>query len=137
MTSTDSSALLNLLLEAERAGARLLAAYLRELKPESELYALLQKVQRDEAGNCAVLIHHLLEAEVRPTMATGDFYRKGLAINEWGERLEFLNRGQCWVAKRIAAALPGLPPSAVKTALQDMYASHLDNIELCEELSTG
>jgi nitronate monooxygenase len=135
MTCADLGALLNLLLEAERAGARLLAADLRELKPESELFVRLQKVQRDEASNCAVLIHHLLEADVQPSMATGDFYRKGLAINGWGERLEFLNRGQLWVAKRIATALPGLPASAVKNALQDMHLSHLVNIELCEESS--
>jgi nitronate monooxygenase len=127
--------LLNLLLEAERAGARLLAAYLRELGPGSELFVRLQAVQRDEAGNCAVLVHHLLEAQVQPSMRTGDFYRKGLAVQGWRARLEFLNRGQAWVARRIAAALPGLPASAAKTALQEMHASHLVNIGLCEELS--
>lgn len=135
MKATDLGELLNLLLEAERAGARLLAAYLRELDPGSPLVARLQAVQRDEAGNCAILIHHLLEAELQPSTTTGDFYRKGLAIRGWRERLEFLNRGQLWVAKRIAAALPGLSSSAAKTALQEMHASHLANIGLCEALA--
>lgn len=135
MTSAELGALLNLLLEAERAGARLLAAYLDELQPGSALFERLQKVQRDEASNCAVLIHHLLEAQVQPSVATGEFYRKGLAIRGLRERLEFLNRGQLWVARRIAAALPGLPASAVKHALQEMHGSHLVNIGLCEELS--
>jgi nitronate monooxygenase len=91
-------------------------------------------LQRDEARNCAVLIHHLLEADITPSMATGDFYRKGLEIRSWRERLEFLNRGQLWVAKRIAAALPRIPPSAGKSALQAMHESHLVNIVLCEQL---
>lgn len=81
------------------------------------------------------LLNLLLEARVQPSMTTGDFYRKGLAIPGWRARLEFLNRGQAWVARRIAAALPALPDSAAKTALEEMHASHLVNIGLCEELA--
>ena len=134
MTREEFAQLLNLLLEAERAGAKLLAAYLDELAPDSPLFSRLQTVQRDEARNCAVLIHYLLEADAEPSSATGDFLQKGLAIHGWGERLQFLNRGQLWVAKRIAAVLPGLPASAAKEALREMHASHLANIGLCEEL---
>jgi nitronate monooxygenase len=134
MQQEERGSLLNQLLEAERAGAKLLAAYLDELTPQSDLFARLHKVQRDEARNCAVLIHYLLEASVAPSTATGDFYRKGLAIRDWRERLEFLNRGQAWVARRIAAALPRLSASDGKEALLAMYDSHLVNIELCEEL---
>src|SRR5690606_24161539 len=83
MTPEDLHALMNRLLEAERAGAKLLAAYLRELQPGSELHARLDAVQRDEARNCAVLIHHLLECGAVPRAATGDFYERGLAIREW------------------------------------------------------
>jgi nitronate monooxygenase len=134
MPREEFGRLLNLLLEAERAGAKLLAAYLNELPPGTGKWIGLDAIQRDEARNCAVLIHHLLEADVTPSMATGDFYRKGLEIRSWRERLEFLNRGQLWVAKRIAAALPCIPPSAGKRALQAMHESHLVNIALCEQL---
>jgi hypothetical protein len=126
--------LLNLLLEAERAGAKLLAAYIDELPPGTTQWVGLHAMQRDEARNCAVLIHYLLDADVTPSMATGDFYRKGLEITSWRERLEFLNRGQAWVAKRIAEALPRIPASAGKSALQEMHESHLANITRCEEL---
>ena len=91
--------LLNVLLEAERAGAKLLAAYLDELPRGTGDWVGLDAVQRDEARNCAVLIHYLLEAQAAPSMATGDFYRKGLEIRGWRERLEFLN-----------PALPHPPP---------------------------
>jgi nitronate monooxygenase len=135
MTREELGALLNTLLEAERAGAKLLAAYLDELPLRSKLYAALRDVQRDEARNCAVLIHFLLEADVAPSTATGEFYRKGLAIDGWPERLEFLNRGQAWVARRIAAGLPSIPSVALKYALQAMHESHLVNIRACEGLA--
>ena len=134
MTREELGALLNTLLEAERAGAKLLAAYLGELPLQSKLYAALREVQRDEARNCAVLIHFLLEADVAPSTATGEFYRQGLAFDGWPERLEFLNRGQAWVARRIAAALPRIPSVAAKYALQAMHESHLVNIRACGEL---
>jgi len=136
MQQEELGRLLNLLLEAERAGARLLAAYLDELPPGTAQWMGLHAVQRDEARNCAVLIHYLLEADVTPSMATGEFYRKGLGLRGWRERLDFLNRGQRWVARRIAEALPRIPASAGRRALQQMHESHLANISLCEQLLT-
>ncbi|MGH8221417.1 MAG: DUF6306 domain-containing protein [Woeseiaceae bacterium] len=124
----EYGALLNLLLEAERAGARLLAAWVDELPPQSQAWQKLRAVQRDEASNCAVLIHLLLQADIAPSMATGDFYQKGLAIRVWRERVEFLNRGQAWVARRIAAALPGIPSHEGRRLLEAMHESHLRNM---------
>lgn len=134
MRVQELARLLNVLLEAERAGARLLAAYLDELPTGTAEWVGLQAVQRDEARNCAVLIQCLLKADVTPSMATGDFYRKGLELKDWRERLQFLNRGQGWVAKRIAEALPRIAPSMTRSALQEMHESHLANIALCEQL---
>jgi nitronate monooxygenase len=125
--------LLNLLLECERAGAKLLAAYCDELPAGSPLHARLSRVQRDEARNCSVLIHLLLDAGVEPTTQVGSFYRKGLELRGWEERLKFLNRGQQWVADRIAADLPRIEKATGRKALQSMYDSHLANIEICEE----
>jgi hypothetical protein len=134
MAQQEYGRLLNTLLEAERAGAKLLAAYVSELPPGTGEWIGLHAVQRDEARNCAVLIHLLLDAQVEPSMAVGDFYRKGLGIRGWRERLEFLNRGQAWVAKRIAAALPRISQSGARIVLQTMHESHLANIALCEQL---
>ena len=134
MPREEYGRLLNTLLEAERAGAKLLAAYVDELPQGSERFDTLSEVQLDEARNCAVLIHLLLEAGLEPSGAVGDFYRKGLAIDGWRERLEFLNRGQGWVAKRIAAALPRISPVGARTVLQTMLDSHAANIGICERL---
>ncbi len=133
MSTAEYGAFLNALLEAERAGAKLLAAYLDELPLESARWKSIRAVQRDEARNCALLTHLLLEAEVTPSPAVGSFYGRGLAIRGWRERMEFLNRGQAWVAKRIAAALPTVPEKH-RAVLQSMHDSHVANIESCEAL---
>ena len=137
MTDKEMGKLLNQLLEAERAGAKLLAAWLDELPPESPLFAPLRDVQRDEASNCAVLIECLRGIEVEPSARTGEFYRKALPIRDWDERLEFLNRGQAWVGRRIAEALPHRQTPAARTVLQEMHASHFANIERCKQLITA
>ncbi|MGH8631085.1 MAG: DUF6306 domain-containing protein, partial [Burkholderiales bacterium] len=134
MSRDDFASLLNQLLEAERAGAKLLSAFLAELPPDSDAWARLHSVQRDEARNCAVLILLLQDVRAEPSMATGDFYHKALAIEDWRERLEFLNRGQAWVARRIGAALPRVPESPAQRALQEMHDSHRENMRVCENL---
>jgi hypothetical protein len=134
MAQEEFGAFLNQLLEAERAGAKLLSAYLDELSAESDAWGQLRIVQRDEARNCAVLIHFLLEAGVAPSMEIGDFYRRGLEIRGLRARLEFLNRGQAWVARRIAAVLPRVQGAAAKEALRVMHESHLVNICSCAAL---
>ncbi|HKQ28070.1 MAG TPA: DUF6306 domain-containing protein [Burkholderiales bacterium] len=132
MARSDYGRLLNVLLEAERAGAKLLAAYADELPLESDTWAWLSVIQRDEARNCSVLIHLLLEEGFEPSVAVGAFYQKGLAIRGWNERLRFLNRGQRWVAERIADALPRLSGFVGRKPLIAMYDSHLVNIDICE-----
>ena len=135
MSREEYAQLLNLLLECERAGAKLLAAYCDELPRESEQRAWLGVIQRDEARNCATLMRLLREQGVQPSAAVGDFYRKGLNIRGWQERLAFLNRGQQWVAGRIAAALPQISQFAEgRRSLGAMLGSHLLNMHVCEEL---
>lgn len=136
MARAEYGRLLNTLLEAERAGAKLLACYADELPPDSDAWAWLRLIQRDEARNCAVLIHLLLEDGFTPSMTVGDFYRRGLAIRAWNERLRFLNRGQQSVADCIAMALPRLTPFVGRKPLQAMYESHLANIAICKEQMT-
>ena len=133
MNTDEYAAFLNELLEAERAGAKLLAAYVDELPPGSLKWRLMRAVQHDEARNCAILIHLLLVAEATPTPAVGSFYGRGLAIEGWRERLQFLNRGQAWVARRLAGAIARVPADA-RATLQAMHDSHVTNIERCEGL---
>lgn len=130
----EMATLLNTLLEAERAGARVLAAYLDELPLAAEARETLGRVQRDESRNCAVLmglLDHLGEAR---SPRTGDFLAKALAVQGTRPRLEFLNRGQAWVARHIARALPRLSDATVREALRAMHDSHVANLRDCDAL---
>lgn len=134
MPNEQLAELLNVLLEAERAGAKTLAAFLEQYAPDSPAWQQLHAVQHDEARNCAVLIKALHSIDGVPSKATGDFLGKALAVQGRAARLAFLNRGQGWVARKIAAALPLLPESPVRQMLSEMHDSHLVNIEACNVL---
>ena len=127
--------LLNVLLEAERAGAKVLAAFLDDYEGDTPAWRQLAAVQRDEAKNCAILIDLIRRLGGAPSEATGDFLGKALAIQGRAARLQFLNRGQGWVARKIADALPNLREDFVRDALSAMHESHLLNIEACDALA--
>lgn len=134
MGRDELAALLNLLLEAERAGARVLSAWLDELPVESPAWPRLRLVQRDEARNCAQLIDLLIGMGAKPSLKTGDFARRAGEISGWGNRLAFLNRGQAWVVRALSAALPRIAACAGREVLERMRDSHRDNIAACEIL---
>jgi 5-formyltetrahydrofolate cyclo-ligase len=134
MSDRELVELLNVLLEAERAGAKVLAAFLDEHVKDSPAWKQIVAVQRDEARNCAVLIDLVDRLKGKPSAKTGDFLGKALAIQGKVARLEFLNRGQAWVARKIAEALPRIGQEFVRGPLQAMHESHLLNIEACESL---
>lgn len=134
MTTGELVGLLNALLEAERAGARALAAYLDDYKRGTPVWRQLAAVQRDEARNSAVLIGLIRRLGGAPSAATGDFLGRALAVEGQAARLQFLNRGQGWVVRKIGEALPRLEQDFVRGALSEMHESHLLNIAACEAL---
>lgn len=130
----DLAGLLNTLLEAERAGAKVVAAFLSELSIDADARERLVGIQRDESRNCAVLVALLRDIDATPSHATGGFFQRALAIQGDRERLVFLNRGQRWVARQICAALPRIADPRIRKALQAMQDSHLTNIDVCQGL---
>lgn len=134
MPAEELIGLLNVLLEAERAGAKVLAAFLNDYERGTPLWRQLAAVQRDEARNCAILMELIRRVGGAPSTVTGDFLGKALAVEGKAARLQFLNRGQKWVARKINEALPRLEQDFVRDALIAMHESHLLNIEACEAL---
>jgi len=134
MSAEEVIGLLNSLLEAERAGAKVLAAFLDDYQPDTPAWRQLATVQRDEAKNCAILANLIRRLGGAPSTATGDFLGKALAVEGRAARLQFLNRGQGWVARKIAEALPNVKEDFVRSALSAMHESHLLNIEACQAL---
>lgn len=125
---------LNALLEAERAGAKVLAILRDGLDARSSERVLLERLQRDEGTNAVSLYKTIRRLGGVASHETGAFVQKTLAIDGLAARLAFVNKGQAWVVRKIDQVLPVVRDEAARVMLQDMRKSHLDNIAVCEAL---
>jgi hypothetical protein len=129
-------ALLNELLEAERAGARVTL----ESAPAADMASLsdlLLTIHRDEARWCAMLIRHLKGFGTEPSAKLGAFYGKAMAISDVHARIAFLNRGQGWVVRRLREMLPRVRDPTLHADLSDMLRSHELNIDRAKGFGPG
>jgi 5-formyltetrahydrofolate cyclo-ligase len=130
----ETVALLNELLEGERAGARAVAELARQTDGGAQR-AALRDVAMDEARFCAMLARHVTRLGGTPSRATGAFYDKVVALDSPGDRIVLLNRGQGWVVRRLREAMGRIADGALLPDLQDMLEVHEQNIERCEALA--
>ena len=124
-------AALNELLEAERAGARVTLKSAAAAQ-DPRLAALMKAIQHDEARWCAMLSGEIKRLGGTPSRRGGAFFGKAMAIADPLERLAFLNRGQGWVVRKLAALLPRVRDDALHAALDEMRRSHVENIARAE-----
>jgi hypothetical protein len=125
-------ALLNLLLEGERAGARGVGALGRTAEPHHR--DVLSDVARDEARYCAMLTGHIERLGGTASRETGAFYDKLLAAPTAADRLHLLDRGQGWVVRKLREALPRIGDDALHADLREMLVTHERNIVRCNAL---
>lgn len=125
-------ALLDELLEAERAGARVTLESARA-PANAATVALLMAIHRDEARWCAMLLRHIKAAGRAPSTKVGAFYGKAMAIADLGERILFLNRGQGWVVRKLRDMLTRVGDDSLRADLTEMLRSHEDNIALANK----
>lgn len=114
------------LLEAERAGAYVARASLRDAPPE--MAALLKSIAADEARWCAMLSAQLRRLNATLSRKRGPFAAKAMTIAAPYDRLAFLNRGQNWVVRKLTDLLPKVRDDTLHTALREMLQGHADNI---------
>lgn len=126
-------ALLDELLEAERAGARVTLESARAAT-DAPTAALLMAIHRDEARWCAMLLRHIKAAGRAPSTKVGAFYGKAMAIDDLGERIVFLNRGQGWVVRKLRDMLARVGDDSLRADLAEMLRSHEDNIALANKV---
>ena len=119
---------LNELLEAERAGARVAMETARDMPP-CALTTLVQDVHTDEVRWCSMLMRTIKALEGTASSATGAFWGKAMAIPDLEQRLDFLNRGQAWVVRRLEALIPRVEDAQVRADLATMLEAHRSNIE--------
>ena len=126
-------AFLNLVFEAERAGARVTLETAREAG--GEIAALMTAIQRDEARWCALLHGAIEQRGGTPSREIGGFYEKAMAIPDLAERIAFLNRGQGWVVRKLREILPRIRDGRLHAELSEMLRSHEANIALATEIA--
>jgi len=134
LCAEETLSLLNLLLEAERAGARGVMAMAREAQGP-ELARALNAVARDEARFCAMLTRHVRRLGGEPSTATGSFYDKLMARRGDVDRMVLLDRGQTWVALKLKEALPKIADAELSRDLRDMLDVHEKNIRRCADVA--
>jgi len=118
---------LNLMLEAERAGAKALLHVSKETD-DKEAAELAKAVHLDEAKWCALLTKAIRALDGTPGDKTGQFYEKVMAVPDLGGRLALVNRGQEWVVRKLRDAIPRIADAQLADDLTIMLTSHEENI---------
>lgn len=136
MRTGEVVALLNLLLEAERAGAKVTRAMAGEAT-SPEAHRVLAGIAGDEARFCAMLARHVERLGGTPSPKTGAFREKVMALADEGARLALLDRGQAWVVRKIAESLPRLQDDSLHADLAEMLEVHERNLARSGGLRTG
>lgn len=130
--AAELAAELNVLLEAERAGARV-AARIAADAPDAELKALAKVIHADEVKWCRALFGALGDLKAKPSPKVGDFFDKAMAIDGVEARLAFVNRGQGWVVRKLRALVPRIRDAALHEVLGEMLRAHEVNIASANE----
>ncbi len=131
MTQTNKTSLLefyNLLLEAERAGVKVLGELLSQTE-DRHLLDLLKKFLRDEGVNCRILIALIHDLGAAPSDGTGDFVEKVLALDSLKEQIDLLIRGQEWVARKIREFRHLLPAGSPHLFMEAIKVQHEENVD--------
>ena len=128
MMDAKLEALLNQLLEAERAGHALLEA-MSEETTDQEIKSLFADFTELEVGDVSVLEGLIRLHGGAPSTKTGDFVEKVLHIDNLHDQINFLSRGQAWVARKIEQALALNPPPDIAAFLKEMANRHRHNME--------
>lgn len=133
MPADELLALLNLLLEGERAGARgITETCLPYAEPANA--GALREIAADEGRFCSMLYRHIVRLGGTPSGVTGAFADKLARSETLTARLQLLNRGQAWVVRELATALPQIEDHDLHADLTDMLRVHEANIARCDEL---
>jgi nitronate monooxygenase len=128
MMDAKLEALLNQLLEAERAGHALLEALVEETV-DTEMKALFADFTDLEVGDVSVLEGLIRLHGGAPSPKTGDFAEKVLSLEKLHDQINLLSRGQAWVARKVEQALALNPPPDIAAFLKEMANRHRHNME--------
>lgn len=125
-TAAELAELLQTLLSAERAGAKVAGESLRQAS-DAQQRELLQQILKGEGESCQHLLACLRHLGLEPNHDTGAFYAKAMAIEPLAERLAFVDKGQQWVIRKLREFLPTCTDALVRSELEQMLRIHETN----------
>lgn len=125
---------LNTLLEAERAGVVAVADLERVAPADPDVAALLGNLAEDEARYASGLREQIQRLGGTPSPQVGDFAQKVRELPTFVEKLELLDRGQRWVARRIAKQRSLVSDGETLTFLAEMEVRHELNVARSTQL---
>ena len=128
MMDAKLEALLNQLLESERAGHTLLEA-MTHATADPEIKSLFANFTDVEVSDVSVLEGLIRLHGGAPSMKIGDFAEKVLHIDNLHDQINLLSRGQAWVARKVEQALVLNPPPDIAAFLKEMANRHRHNME--------
>jgi rubrerythrin len=120
--------LLNLLLEAERAGVEALRG-MSEETADPEVKSLFQYFSEVEVKDCTSLEQLIHDHGGIPSTKTGDFAEKVLNLDSLHDQMNLLSRGQAWTARKVEQALALDPPPEIAAFLKEMANRHRHHME--------
>jgi len=122
----------NMLLEAERAGVKVLGELVSQTQ-DRQFLALLKKIMRDEGVNCRILIALIHDLDAEPSNKTGAFVEKVQALDSLEEKIDLLIRGQAWVARKIEEFRFRLPAGSPYLFMEAIKVQHQENVDALKE----
>ncbi len=123
------------LLSAEQAGARVTIRSMLDCE-NNDYKELFRSIYYDEARWCDMLTNWLCRLGHEPSYRVGEFYQKAMNIKDYEQRIDYLNKGQAWVVKKIKSLLTGITNVALEEDLNCMLISHVANIALTKKKQT-
>jgi len=122
-TKEGEAQLLQDLLSAERAGAKVAGDSLKQCNDDAQR-KVLEQVHRGEVDSCKLVLSCLQHLGLEPNREVGAFYDKAMAIESLDERLPFIDRGQRWVIRKLKEYLPGCQDPVIRKDLEKMLEIH-------------
>ena len=135
-TNTSLLDFYNMLLEAERAGVKVLGQLVSQIQ-DPQLLGLLKKFLRDEGVNCRILIALIHDLDAKPSDKTGAFVEKVQALDSLEEKIDLLILGQAWVARKINEFRFHLPAGSPYLFLEAVKAQHEENVDALKKFSAA
>jgi uncharacterized protein YeaO (DUF488 family) len=129
LSRAETIAILNELLEAERAGARATLKFAQQAR-DTATKTLMETLHIRGIKWCAVLLSTVHKLGGEPSRKAGNFYNRALAVAGPRNRLAFLLRDQETLVKKLREAVPKIGDDGLHHDLSAMLKAHEGNIHL-------